>query len=499
METELKLRVDPGDVDLLRRHPLLTHYASRQPFTRLIENTYFDTAGLDLRDHGLHLRVRRVGGRWLQTLKVDGHAEAGLLVRDEWETPVAAAAPDLPALLTRIPPESGAAQFLHAAGLAQALHAVVTTRYRRRTWRLRSAQGDEVELCIDVGEVVAGERSEPIAEVELELKAGRPTALFEIALALQRDVALRPCGSSKAERGLVLLAPAPPAPVGARRVELDASMTVGAAMRTIVGACLAQVEANEDAVRRGDQPEAIHQMRVGLRRLRTGLKLFEGAVIPPAEWQSELAWIVAALGRARDADVLADETLSRLAVEGGDAAGIEALRAAAHAAARRERQAAATAVASVRHARWQLGLMGWACAVSDEVDGSESLVGFARRMIESLRRKLIARGRHLGDGNAADFHRVRIAAKRLRYASEFFATFDPRHAVKRRLRALARLQDELGLINDAAVADGLLADLIAQEPEVAPPAAFARGWLAAGARYRMQALGKPWKVLVRDL
>ena len=499
METELKLRVDPDDVSALRRHPLLAHYAARQPWTRLVENSYFDTAAHDLRDHGLHLRVRRVGSRWLQTLKVDGRAEAGLLVRDEWETPVAAAVPDLHALLARMPPESNAAHALHAGGLSPALHAVVTTRYRRRTWRLRSAQGDEVELCVDVGEVVADERSEPIAEVELELKAGRPTALFELALALQRDVALRPCGTSKAERGFALLAPAAPAPVGARRVVLDASMTVGAAMRAIVGACLAQVEGNEEGVRRGDQPEAIHQMRVGLRRLRTGLKVFEGVVIPPDEWQGELVWIVGALGRARDWDVLADDTLSRLVVEGPDATGIEALCAAARSVAQRERQAAAQAVATVRHARWQLGLMGWACAIGDEVDGGELLTEFAPRVIESLRRKLIARGRRLRNGIAADFHRVRIAAKRLRYASEFFATLDPRHAAKRRLRALARLQDELGLLNDAAVADALLVQLIAQQPQVAPVAAFARGWLAADTRNRMQALGKTWKGLVRAL
>ena len=89
METELKLLIAPADVAAFRRVALLKQFAIAKPVTRLLRNTYFDTPELHLKEHGMELRVRRVGRVATQTLKAVGQAaEAGLHQRQACETRV---------------------------------------------------------------------------------------------------------------------------------------------------------------------------------------------------------------------------------------------------------------------------------------------------------------------------------------------------------------------------------------------------------------------------
>jgi inorganic triphosphatase YgiF len=96
-EVELKLAVDPDDVERLEPHPLLRH-ASKP---RRLVSTYFDTADHRLRKAGLSLRIRTDGGRNVQTVKLANGAAAGLFARGEWEREVAASTLDLTASRTR--------------------------------------------------------------------------------------------------------------------------------------------------------------------------------------------------------------------------------------------------------------------------------------------------------------------------------------------------------------------------------------------------------------
>jgi len=87
---------------------------------------------------------------------------------------------------------------------------------------------------------------------------------------------------------------------------------------------------------------------------------------------------------------------------------------------------------------------------------------------------------------------VRIAAKNLRYAAEFFQSLYPARRLRPYVEALTGLQGALGQLNDASVADTLLRQLAQTHPELAQSAAFARSYLAAGNECGVRQLGKLW-------
>ena len=265
METELKLSIDSADIAALRRHPLLRHYARAAPLRQQLVSVYFDTPELTFKRHAAALRVRRVARRWVQTLKGGGTAQAGLHRRDEWESAIAGAQPEFAALLELVEPNSEWAAILSDPALVERLRPVFSSHVTRTTWQLHLAQGDEVELALDQGELRHDGMRLPICEIELELKSGQPASLFDFALELQQTVPLRAGNLSKAERGYALSAPQPLAAVPATPLILAPDLSIEQGWQAIAGDCLRQIQANEAGVIRGSDPECVHQMRVGVR------------------------------------------------------------------------------------------------------------------------------------------------------------------------------------------------------------------------------------------
>jgi triphosphatase len=501
METELKLLLDPADVADFRGHPLLKQHAIAKPRLQQLTSRYFDTPDLHFRRHDAALRVRRVGRSWVQTLKAGGQVAAGLYQRQEWESRVDGPHPDLAALIALVGRGSAWAKVLSAQALADRLVPVFTTRVRRTIWLLRLAHGEEVELALDQGKVQHGAAQLPISEIELELKSGDPARLFDFTLALQEAVPLRVGNISKAERGYALYAPQPPAVVEAAHLELAAGLTVEQGFQAIVGNCLAQIQGNEAGVAQGSDPESVHQMRVGLRRLRSALGLF-GEVAPcPAALQEELGWLASALGATRDWEVFAGGTLNQVAGARPDEAEWAPLQQAAFDVARKNRQKAAASVRSVRYARLLLSLGGWVQGArwreSLAQPGREALAAllatFATQTLARRHGTLKKRGKRLQEGTPQARHRVRIAAKNVRYAAEFFHSLYPAKRLRPYVAALAALQDALGWLNDASVADGLLRQLAQTCPDLAHSAGFARGYLSVRAERDVRKLGKRWQ------
>ena len=85
IETELKLRIAPEHLIRLKRHPLLKKLSIERVATFNLSNIYYDTSKLDLQRRKMALRLRRIGNKWLQTLKAGGQVQAGLHQRNEWE------------------------------------------------------------------------------------------------------------------------------------------------------------------------------------------------------------------------------------------------------------------------------------------------------------------------------------------------------------------------------------------------------------------------------
>ena len=509
MEIELKLSLAPQDASRLRAHPLLAQSA-QGPLVLQMHDIYVDTPDLQLCRHQAGLRVRQVDGRWVQTLKAGGTVSGGLHSRHEWEGEVPGPQPDLAALDAAIGRKQPIRALLRQDAIRDALRPVFTTRIERTVWQLRTPQGDEIECVLDQGVIERGADgadgahgvdgvgySVAVSEIELELKQGQAASLFDVALALLQEVPLQLGHMSKAERGYRLAAPQPLRAVKAQPLALDAAMSVEQAFLAIAGNCLEQVSGNQDGVAAGADVESVHQMRVGLRRLRSALGMFKSLLALPDSLKNELGWLGGALGEARDWDVLAGNTLAQL--DGEAQADAAALAAAAHAQARLKHVEAAQAVTSARCTACMLGLQRWlqarawrdSCSVRQVRRLDAPVSPFAQATVRKDQRRLMKRGKRLLHASPQQRHQVRIAAKKTRYATEFFASLFAARTVQPYVGRLSALQDELGWLNDVQVADRLLQQLPDVQADQADQsaqdglrlhAAFIRGYLAARAQ-----------------
>lgn len=208
-ETEIKLRASTETLKALREHPLLQPGAGDEWQRSELLNQYFDTPARDLARARVALRLRRDGEQMIQTLKSRGQSVAGLSERNEWDWYLNEPKLDLALLDDSCWPE--ALRDIDKNNLQP----LFTTDFERTKVLLRrecqldgEMQAVEIEVALDVGRVLAGEREETIAELELELRAGPALALLELASELCRDLPLMPCDISKAERGYRLFDPA---------------------------------------------------------------------------------------------------------------------------------------------------------------------------------------------------------------------------------------------------------------------------------------------------
>jgi len=446
-EIELKFDVDPASVEALSTHDLLRDQPAEVKRT---DTVYYDTPKGRLWKSGVTLRVRRSGEAFVQTVKAENGAGAGLFDRAEWEAPVADLQPDL-ALV-----EGTAAETLLAKESARAsLRPVFGTVVERRRWNVVD-DGSEIELILDRGEVVAGERRQPIVELELELKRGGEPALFAVVERLARSVPLRLGVLTKSERGHRLLHDKPQLVVKAEPVALAESMSAGEAFQAIVYACIRHFRLNEPQVLAARNGEALHQARVALRRLRSAFSIFR-PLVAGAEGdalRAELSWISGVLGQARDLDVFIQQRLG------------EAERAAAdkvRAARERAYDEAIEALDSERFRGAMIGLVAWTATGGwrTEPAAEEPVTAFAASALDRFWRKVKKGGRDLGSIGDEARHEVRIAGKKLRYAAEFFGAlhlgkkYGRKKQAKRReafLGPLEKLQSDLGDLNDMATA-----------------------------------------------
>jgi inorganic triphosphatase YgiF len=463
-EVELKLAVAARDLPLLRQR--LAAFGGGE--TVEIDNVYFDTADRLLRANRMALRVRRIGRRWVQTLKTESKASA-LSSRGEWEVPAPRGRLDVLRF-----PQTPLSELLQSHPGAE-LRPAFRTRFRRTLWQ---ADDGAVEIALDEGEIVAGERRAPILELELELKSGAAERLYRLAQELagrgRTALALCPAVDSKAVRGYRLAAAEPPTPLkaNARAVAggLTADSTLAAVLRTVVERGTTLLLANAAGISEGGDPEFVHQARVAVRRIRSTARLLGGPAGWPESFDEELRWIGRRLGAVRDWDVLQASTLKALVAAVPEAA---PLADAVGAARRRDDAALQAALQSARFASLTLRLLRWSAgaAACDETLGSS-----AGKRLRRLHRRLFESAAFFVALPVEEQHRVRIRAKRLRYALDLYAAALPAKATARYVDRLAQLQDELGALNDVVVAAGLLPRLA---PAGGTEAEKALAWLGA--------------------
>lgn len=500
MEVELKLLIHPQDVQSFKKHPLIRKYAQANPVEQNQLDIYFDTDDHDLKKCGAGLRVRQVGKAWTQTLKAGGNVANGLHQRHEWESQVHKPEPDLYALRKLIDVYGAWDELIASPRIAARLHPIFTTAVHRTIWQLQLPSGDEIECVLDEGNVNKLNYSEPICEIELELKSGKALHLFDFALELLKKLPLRIGNENKAERGYALNIPKKFAAVKAESLVLSRKMTINQVFEAIAGNCFQQIQANAAGVVAADNIDSLHQMRIGLRRLRSAFKLFEEVITVPDDLQQELDWLSDAISEARDWDVLATKTLESIRLDVHDS-DFDEVKQAALAKAAALHQIAAEAVDSVRYTRLVLSFARWlqgnewreSLPQLKGKDLKKRLKMFSRDMLEHDQRRLKKRGHQLKDADAQARHRVRIAAKKMRYDTEFFQSLYPSKETKAYVAALAELQDRLGSLNDVAVGDDLLLEIERDQSGLTGMTGFIRGYLAARAAEDEQKVKKLWK------
>jgi inorganic triphosphatase YgiF len=494
-EVEIKLEIDPAAVKRLTRY-LRAHANLREaPQVNDLRSVYFDTKRQRLRRKGFSLRVREIGGQRVQTIKHSGNGAAGLFERAEWEETIEGRDPDW-----KVAKRSGLAPLVNKKLRARA-KPVFETRVRRTSYRVRGRGGD-IKLVLDEGSIKADARSTPVAEIELEVEKGRPATAFEFARALARIAPLILSTKSKAERGYDLLAGEQAQAVKSAPVPLTAEMTVEQAFRAIGHECLRHFAANRAAVCQGDL-EGVHQMRVGLRRMRAAISLFSDAVNDSrlARIKAELKWLTKELAPARDLDVFLAEMPRlprRLAISGDEGFRDEL-------AGRRERahERAEQAASSDRFrtllldvAQWLEGGPWTRAGGAPGKRRAQAIEDFTVDELSRRRKKIKKRARKLKALDPGQRHKLRIASKKLRYGVEFCAAlFDGKRSRKRRkafLGALKDLQSALGGLNDVAAREQLAAAVAAKRHAngAKPQRAFAAGWITAQEEARAKPLLK---------
>jgi inorganic triphosphatase YgiF len=318
-EIELKLDAPAKAAARLPKTPWLERLAGAPARRQRLVSVDFDTPAFRLRKAGLSLRVRHQGDKTLQTVKRDPKGGCGALTREEWECEIAGDEPDLD-----LAAHTALAQF-NLKKLGRKLRPVFETDVERVAILLEH-RDNELELAIDRGEVRAGDRREPLSEVELEVKDGETIEAVKLARRIAAETAASYGTRSKAERGYALSAGEQHVPVFGGEILLRPTMTAGQALQAIGVSCLHHFAANHDALAHGD-PEGVHQMRIGLRRFRAALSLFKELIHQPdAEHiKSELKWLTEQLGAARDFDVLLKEGVKRLRRQEPEAGEVAAL------------------------------------------------------------------------------------------------------------------------------------------------------------------------------
>ncbi|GAC1607355.1 MAG: CHAD domain-containing protein [Ramlibacter sp.] len=327
----------------------------------------------------------------------------------------------------------------------------------------------QVELALDQGRVIAGSQSVPLRELEVELRDGDPRDAIRLAQQWSRTHGLWLSSISKSMKGQRLagtrMAPAPGPAAGA----IGHRASGPALVKSVVSACLQQVIALSSEIAAGSvDAETIHQLRVGLRRLRTALRelaqLSDGIA---TQWETSLAQAFRALGQQRDRDFLLGTMQPQLEAAGGPKLDPSGLGADVPALDQ-----------IVRSSTFQHCLLDILVFVHrSDLAGPGPGVA-ARRIRKALER---LHGRVLKDGaryTAIDQqrqHRVRKRVKRLRYLAEFVAPLFGHRRSREFVDRLKPVQEALGVDHDELVALQAYRALAGRNSE----AWFAVGWLSA--------------------
>ena len=490
-ELELKLLASPDDRKRLRDSIVVARHADGSGEDKHLHSVYYDTVEHSLAEKRFSLRVREDGSGLIQTLKF-APPEEKAFSRHEWETPVQERLPDL----SRFPASAIGPVLSQLRG--KALVPVFSTSVQRHSVNL-SIKETKLELAFDEGVISAGDREEPLTEIEIELKKGETARLYELALQLLAIAPLRWSTESKFDRGYALARGVPPPTSKPPPSSLVQDTKVDDAIAAILAGCQRHLLANQPAAEDGRDPEGVHQMRVALRRMRAAFALLRHELASEGldSFDREAKWVAHKLGACRNWDVFETETLAKAKI------GKEQTILKSAATAHRDASYAEMrkAFAEQRYNRFQLSLGHWIEAQGwrDDADAPsrKKLSGpvgkFAPSPLDALLRNARKKGKRFDELSLRKRHRLRVGFKKLRYAIEFFQPLYCKQRATSYSKQLAKLQKLLGKDSDAITTSALLDELTENGPaSLRHAASVLRKWQTAERRRAAPKARKAW-------
>ena len=447
---ELELTVDAEAVSELGRLKSLTSCRIGRPRTQSVKIVWHDSPEHALLADGLALAEQR--GAW--------RLERMVPRQDTWlpaqPAPLISDTPDLTTLPSPLAP--------------------LAAFEGRRTGTVHQIADASVALTVEKGVLRTVTAEQPIARI---LLTGEAVPIRTAALMIADAVAVAvPRASMPAEAVALAIGRLPPPRHHGAPVLPDGPIGVTDALAHILGHLTDVIVANAPLAVGLDETgvDAVHQMRVAVRRARSAMSIFQPAVQADTldAVNASLRTLGHQLGPSRDWDVFVQETLPALQRELPDDARMQRLAAAA---TRRRREHRTTLIAYLNSAEFRrLGIeLAWFVAsgtlqavkqddadVPEPSNGAEvpgPLVTFSAQVLHHRWKKLVSAGKQMTELDVPGLHEVRLRAKRARYAAEMFATLYHGKSAHRFIRRLSELQQRLGVLNDGAVATHLLDEL----------------------------------------
>jgi len=419
--------------------------------SRRLRATYYDTQDGKLAKLGLTIRLRKEGRGWIQTAKM---RTSDPLVRLEHNvdvpTPQHQEIPEL--ILARHDGSDVGAAISNALQSlpSQQREAALIERFHinvlRRT-RTEYLGDSKVEMAFDTGNIRCGERSMPVCELEMELKSGAIENMFRLAEIWEIRTGLHIYTPSKAVRGGNLVAGrigADPYTAVNQKIKRNEGKT-GFLVLTLQS-CLRQIMGNVSEISSGAKDEEfIHQLRIGLRRIRTALReLSKFSTNIDPSWEPVFSRIFHELGTHRDIAAVLPKVLEAMHECGIDYGW--------KAPSGSDIVTPLMTVNAVDFQRAMLSVLAYCHITLRDEEHQKHAHSILKKKIERLLGKLHTQiavdARHFSTLTTVRRHGLRKRLKRLRYLSEFAGSLFDAHRVKRYLKDWKKTQDALGTYND---------------------------------------------------
>lgn len=439
-----------------------------------LQASYFDTPDGALSQHGIVVRLRKEGRRWYQTAKAPTADPLARLEHNAALPPQPAGSVPVLDLARHQGTPVGHAVEKALGVTAPGSYPVLDLMYGvdvQRVTLLVVHGVSTVEIALDQGRVFTNGQSQTICELEFELKEGSPLDAVALARQWRAEHGLWISTIAKSMKGQRLRSAVPFGEATSAASPQFARHACGQEMITkVVEACLSQILPNMSELASGSKhPDHIHQLRVGVRRLRTALRELSDLTdaIDPA-WESHLVQAFSELGRHRDYSHMELVVQPQLLAAGGPTM----------------RFGDATHHLTdpgdiVRSADFQNTLLGLLSllhrAPPQTPDKPDALKNAISQRLEMLHTRALHDGKRFLALDEEHQHRVRKHLKRLRYLIEFAAPLFSARKLNRMVAKLKPLQDALGQHNDELTALHAWRELANNDPN----AWFGVGWLSA--------------------